>query len=196
MDPATAFVCQCGEAYHPEHAAARGTCVKCGRPLKAEVPPEKQMVTVQCPTCGDINVVPSTVDLAFTRCSSCAVILKVIPPKYNYLVIAEEPNAAYEWFNSVVRKGAPGLCMSTTFPEKLRREYGLPDIELYWLSDTNPGPRTPLPGPSSPPKPLTWLSLAFRPPAKLSTCTRVSYSPPGGTGSVCAAVSGSRSCGR
>ena len=33
--------------------------------------------------------------------------------------------------------------MSTTFPEKLKREYDLPEAaELYWLSDTNPGPRT------------------------------------------------------
>src|SRR3989442_2527799 len=100
------------------------------------------MLTVQCPTCGEINVVEEGVDLESAKCTACSVILKEVPRGYNYLLIADEPHTAYEWFNSVVRKGVPGLCMSTTFPEKLRREYGLPDVELYWLSDTNPGPRT------------------------------------------------------
>jgi len=141
-DLATAYRCECGEAYHPDHAIARGTCVRCGRPLTAPPPPEKKMLTVQCPTCGEINVVEEGVDLASAKCTACSVILKEVPRGYNYLLIADEPHTAYEWFNSVVRKDVPGLCMSTTFPEKLRREYGLPEVELYWVSDTNPGPRT------------------------------------------------------
>ena len=100
------------------------------------------MLTAQCPTCGEINVVEEGLDLAREKCTACGVILKDIPRAYNYLLIADEPHVAYEWFNSVVRKGISGLCMSTTFPEKVRREYGLPDVELYWMSDTNPGPRT------------------------------------------------------
>jgi len=141
-DAATAFVCECGEAYHADHAAERKTCIKCGRPLAAPPPPEARVLTVVCPTCGEVNVLPEGTDLAGAKCSSCGVILKDIARGLNYLLIADEPHAAYEWFNSVVRKGAPGLCMSTTFPEKLRREYGLPDVELYWISDTNPGPHT------------------------------------------------------
>jgi len=141
-DAATAFVCECGEAYHPEHAAERGTCAKCGRPLGAPPPPEKHMLSVQCPTCDEVNLVQEGTDLGAAKCSACNVILKEVARGYNYLLIAEEPHAVYEWFNSVVRKDVPGLCMSTTFPEKLRREYGLPEVELYWISDTNPGPRT------------------------------------------------------
>ncbi len=141
-DAAQAYKCLCGQWYHLPHAAELGTCRNCGRALLADQPPEKKMVTVKCPTCQEINVVEEQVELAFAKCSACGVILKEVPKGYNYLLIADEPHVAYEWFNSVVRKGIPGLCMSTTFPEKLRREYGLPDVELYWMSDTNPGPRT------------------------------------------------------
>jgi len=141
-DAADAVRCTCGQWYHVAHASELGTCKNCGRPLAVEKPPEKRMVTIKCPTCEEINVVEEGLDLHAAKCSACGVILKEVPKGYNYLLVAEEPHAAYEWFNSVVRKGVPGLCMSTTFPEKLRREYGLPDVELYWISDTNPGPRT------------------------------------------------------
>ncbi|HEV8594326.1 MAG TPA: DUF835 domain-containing protein, partial [Thermoplasmata archaeon] len=142
LGSAEAYQCACGQWYHIPHALDLGTCKNCGRALEPGAPPETKMVTVKCPTCQEINVVEEGVDLAFAKCSACGVILKEIPKGYNYLLISDEPHAAYEWFNSVVRKGIPGLCMSTTFPEKLRREYGLPDVELYWVSDTNPGPRT------------------------------------------------------
>ena len=141
-DPADVYVCACGQKYHVAHAAERGTCVNCGRELAPPPPPERRMVTVQCPTCGEINVLEEGTDVSRAKCTACGVILKDVARAYNYLLIADEPHVAYEWFNSVVRKGVPGLCMSTTFPEKVRREYGLPDVELYWVSDTNPGPRT------------------------------------------------------
>ncbi len=140
-DPETAYKCGCGQVYHVEHAT-QGTCGNCGRLLQAAPPPEKRMLTVKCPTCEEVNVVEEGVELTLAKCTSCNGILKEIPKGYNYLLIADEPHVAYEWFASVVRQGGMGLCMSTTFPEKLRREYGLPEVELYWLSDTNPGPRT------------------------------------------------------
>ncbi len=141
-DPEDVYVCACGQKYHVAHAAERGTCVNCGRELAPPPPPERRMVTVQCPTCGEVNVLEEGTDASRAKCTACGVILKDVARAYNYLLIGDEPHVAYEWFNSVVRKGVPGLCMSTTFPEKVRREYGLPDVELYWVSDTNPGPRT------------------------------------------------------
>jgi len=140
-DPATLFRCVCGQTYHAEHAVEVGTCVNCGRPLRA-APPEKQLLTVKCPSCGEINLLAEGADARVAKCTACSSILQEISKGYNYLVIADEPHVAYEWFKGVVKGGVPGLCMSTTFPEKLRREYGLPDVELYWMSDTNPGPRT------------------------------------------------------
>ncbi len=57
---------------------------------------------------------------------------------YNYLVFSEKPRVAYTWFNGFVVKGAPGLCMSTMYPAKVRQECGVPDsAEIVWLSDTS-----------------------------------------------------------
>ena len=142
-DPAMVYKCACGQVYHVEHAAALGTCPNCARTLQVAPPPEKRLVTVKCPWCDEINVLEEEVDLAYTKCTACGIVLKEVARGYNYLIVADEPHIAYEWFRSVAKQGAPGLAMSTTFPEKLRREYGLPDgVELYWVSDTNPGPRT------------------------------------------------------
>ena len=134
------YKCTCGQLYHWAHAAEAGTCLNCRRPLLVE--PPAATVSVTCPSCAENNVVQEDANLAFVKCGNCGVILKEIEPGYNYLLIANDPSAAFAWFNTVVRKGVPGLCMSTTFPDKLRREYGLPEVEVYWLSDTNPGQRT------------------------------------------------------
>ena len=32
--------------------------------------------------------------------------------------------------------------MSTTFPEKLRKEFGFEGVDLYWLTDTDTGPKS------------------------------------------------------
>ena len=142
-DVAHAYRCQCGQVYHRVHAAELGTCANCGRTLDVVPEPGKSMVTIKCPFCGELQVLEERTVLKVTRCEFCHMVLEEIPPRYNYLVITEEPVLAYDWFKAVVKAGTPGLVMSTTFPEKLKREYDLPEgVELYWLSDTSPGPRT------------------------------------------------------
>ncbi|MCK4443893.1 MAG: DUF835 domain-containing protein, partial [Thermoplasmata archaeon] len=39
-------------------------------------------------------------------------------------------------YKTILRKEVPGLCMSTTFPEKLRKEFEISGDNLFWLSDT------------------------------------------------------------
>lgn len=138
-----AYKCPCGETYHKDHAEELGTCGNCGRTLQVIPEPAKAMVTIKCPWCSELQLLAEGTVLKVTRCEACRMVLEEIPTRYNYLVITEEPSLAYDWLKAVVRKGVPGVVMSTTFPDKLKREYELPDgVELYWLSDTSPGPRT------------------------------------------------------
>ncbi len=140
-DSRKAYTCVCGKTYHPEHAAD-GLCINCWRPLESRPSPSEDGNSIRCPTCGEVERIEVDADPARWKCGNCGVILKEIARKYNYLIIGEEPHVAYDWFVSVVRKRIPGLCMSTAFPDKLQREYGLPDIEQYWLSDTAMGTRS------------------------------------------------------
>jgi hypothetical protein len=129
--------------YHRVHAAEAGTCRNCGRLLDVVPEPGESMVTIKCPFCSELQVLEERTVLKVTRCDNCQMILEEIPQRYNYLVITDEPVFAYDWFKAVVKTGTPGLVMSTTFSEKLKREFDLPEgVELYWLSDTNPGTRT------------------------------------------------------
>jgi hypothetical protein len=80
-------------------------------------------------------------DLAAERCVACSSPLKPVERGLNFLVIAPTPEPAYRWFNGLLLQGVPGLVLSKTFPEKLKREYRLETAELFWISDTSPGPK-------------------------------------------------------
>jgi len=137
-----ALKCRCGQVYHESCAADIGRCPNCQRELDVTRPAEKRMVTAKCPSCGEIQIVAETADLMQTRCEACGALLKEIERGYNYLVLAPENDLALEWFHSIVKKDVPGLAMSTTFQEKLRKEFGFEGVDLYWLTDTDSGPKS------------------------------------------------------
>lgn len=128
--------CRCGQLFHEACAARVGKCPSCGAELIPPEEQEKKMVTVECPSCGEIVLVDEGADLIRTHCEACGSILQRVDLGYNYLVVDNNPEAAYEQFKSVLKKGVTGLCISTTYPEKLRKEYALVDVAMYWLSDT------------------------------------------------------------
>lgn len=136
-----AYACACGKSYHREHATD-GMCINCWRPLESGKAMSQETSSIRCPTCDEVEYIGRDADAALWKCGNCGVILKEIARKYNYLIIGAEPHVAIDWFVSVVRKNVPGLCMSTAFPDKLKREYGLPDLDQYWLSDTAMGTRS------------------------------------------------------
>ena len=137
-----ALKCRCGQVYHITCASDIGHCPNCARAFDITRPVERRMITAKCPSCGEIQVVPETADLMQTRCEACGALLKEIERSYNYLVIAPENDLALEWFHSIVKKNVPGLAMSTTFPEKLRKEFGFEGVDLYWLTDTDTGAKS------------------------------------------------------
>jgi hypothetical protein len=139
--------CKCGQLYHEKCAEVIRNCKKCSKslvdlppPVAAAPPPPPaapRTKSVQCPTCGEINKVAIDAELMREKCISCKTILEDVKPGYNYLVVDSEPNVAYSMFTSILKKGYSGLVISTTFPEKLKKEYNMSQCEIIWLTDTS-----------------------------------------------------------
>jgi ribosomal protein S27E len=128
--------CRCGQVFHKDCAAKAERCPNCNRLLEAVKPKEKRMLTIKCPSCSDIVLVEGDADLLRTNCESCGSILQEVAEGYNYLIVDDNPSVAYEEFITILKKEVPGLTISTTFPEKLRKEFDIGDVNLFWLSDT------------------------------------------------------------
>ncbi|MGB9636367.1 MAG: DUF835 domain-containing protein [Thermoplasmata archaeon] len=54
---------------------------------------------------------------------------------YSYLIFESKTEKTFEIFREML-KDSPGLCITTTYPDKVREEYGLNSATIYWLSDT------------------------------------------------------------
>ena len=128
--------CRCGQVFHRDCAAKAERCPNCNRLLEAVKPKEKRMLTVKCPSCGDIVLVEGDADLLKTNCESCGSILQEVAEGYNYLIVDDNASVAYEEYKTILQKDVPGLCISTTFPEKLRKEFDIGESDMFWLSDT------------------------------------------------------------
>lgn len=50
----------------------------------------------------------------------------------SYLVKAKKPDRAFELYNQLAH---PGLCLTTTYPDKLRKRYNIA-TQIYWLSES------------------------------------------------------------
>ena len=96
---------------------------------------EEMIENYQCPTCGEVNRIFPDANLYSTKCKACGVILKDIEPGYNYLLIDNQPANAIELFFSLIKKGNPGLCISTTFPDVLKKKHSLANADVLWLTD-------------------------------------------------------------
>jgi hypothetical protein len=139
--PANAYTCECGKVYHKLCASELLACPECNRTITVQLPKEKT-ITVQCPTCREVQQVREGADLARTKCTHCDTVLRALDEGLNYLVIDKDPGTSYSWLLGMVRRERPTLCMTTTFPEKVVKEYRLEGVDMYWLSDTNPGSKT------------------------------------------------------
>jgi hypothetical protein len=57
--------------------------------------------------------------------------------------LAHDTRVAFEGFSSLVRSGYSGLCLTRTFPEDIRRDYGLKTTPIMWLADEKRGDAIP-----------------------------------------------------
>jgi len=53
-----------------------------------------------------------------------------------YLVEEKRPDLAYRMFRQLLGEGLPGLVITRQYPDRVRREKGLPDAKVLWLSHT------------------------------------------------------------
>ena len=53
-----------------------------------------------------------------------------------YVVKERKPLLAYKLFETSLAQGAPGLCVTRQFPEKVREVFELKDTRILWLSHT------------------------------------------------------------
>ncbi|MCK4266772.1 MAG: DUF835 domain-containing protein, partial [Thermoplasmata archaeon] len=139
--PVTDFLdlvkCKCGQLFHQQCAEVAVNCVNCGTALVEVEEKGPEMMEAQCPTCGEVNKLPEGVDLMTEKCKACGVIMETVETGFNYLVICDEHEIAYELFVSMLKKGNTGLAISTTFPDKLRKSYDMSQSDIVWLTDTS-----------------------------------------------------------
>lgn len=129
--------CKCGQLYHETCAEVARHCTKCGAALVEIIPEGPVKVEVKCPTCGKSNQVEEGLDLLMVKCSACGIILEKVDDGYNYLIVDNEHTTAFKMFVSLMKNGCTGLSISTTFPDKLRKEHDMQKAEVIWLTDTS-----------------------------------------------------------
>ncbi len=140
-EPITDYVdllkCKCGQLYHEKCAEVAKHCTKCGNALVEIVPVGPAKADIKCPTCDKTNSVEEGSDLLLVKCSSCNTILEKIDSGYNYLIVDNDHATAFSMFVALMKGGATGLSISTTFPDKLKKEHDMAKAEVIWLTDTS-----------------------------------------------------------
>jgi uncharacterized repeat protein (TIGR01451 family) len=51
-----------------------------------------------------------------------------------YLIMEENPKKSYDLFKKLIESGQSGLCITRSFPHRVRSMYGIEDIPILWLS--------------------------------------------------------------
>ena len=139
--PITDFVdlhkCKCGHLYHENCAEVAQHCTNCGNALVEIEPTGPVMQDFQCPTCGEMNSIEEDADPLREKCAACGIILEKLDDGYNYLVVSDGHETAFQMFVSMMKSGCTGLSISTTFPDKLKKEHNMAQAEVVWLTDTS-----------------------------------------------------------
>ena len=55
----------------------------------------------------------------------------------NYLIYEDKSDITFKMFNELVSSGSPGLCITTVYPQKLKKMYGMGEAQVFWLSDSS-----------------------------------------------------------
>lgn len=56
---------------------------------------------------------------------------------FNYLIYEDKSDISFKLFNELVNTGSPGLCITTLYPQKLKKMYGMGEAQVFWLSDSS-----------------------------------------------------------
>lgn len=54
-----------------------------------------------------------------------------------YLILEKESDKSYHLFRDILISGERGLCVSRDYPDKIKEEYDLKEVEMIWLSNVD-----------------------------------------------------------
>jgi isoleucyl-tRNA synthetase len=105
------------------------TCGTCGGALRA--------AETACPRCGELVAGSEASEAPATPAPAeeASVDAASLRPGSTVLVKEEHSEESFRRFAEVVRAGARGLCVTRTFPKKIRERFGLADLPVLWLSN-------------------------------------------------------------
>ena len=60
----------------------------------------------------------------------------IIKTELNYLLYEDRPDKSFKILAKLIEDGHPSLCISTVYPDKLRKIYDLEEALIVWLTDS------------------------------------------------------------
>ncbi len=125
------FRCSCGLTMHVSCAEKALTCPQCGEPLV-----QLKTRSIQCRTCGETFLYSGEEDAYSIQCTKCGAFQEEIKPGTNYLIADEDPRNAFMMIRAMGLSNRPAMCLTSSFPGKIRSDYDLKDVLVKWFSDS------------------------------------------------------------
>jgi hypothetical protein len=108
-------------------------CPFCDAPVPSDA--------VNCPSCGTNlrlgakGATPATTLRVEIQEPPASRELPELQRSSTYLVKEETPAMSYRLFIRTIAAGVKGFCITRTYPEKVRQQFGLPGVPILWLSN-------------------------------------------------------------
>jgi hypothetical protein len=125
------FQCSCGLTMHVDCAEKAQTCPQCGQPLV-----QLNTRSISCRACGEVFLYSGDEDAYSIQCTKCGAFQEEIIPGKNYFIVDEEPRNAFMMIRAMGLSNRPALCLTTSFPGKIRSDYNLENVLIKWFSDS------------------------------------------------------------
>lgn len=126
------FQCGCGLIMHVDCAEKVQNCPACGQPLV-----QLRTRSIQCRACGETFLYSGDEDSYSIQCTKCGAFQEEIKPGKNYLIVDTDPRNAFMMIRAMGLSNRPAMCMTTSFPGKIRSDYDLKDVSIKWFSDSS-----------------------------------------------------------
>lgn len=125
------FQCGCGLIMHVDCAEKAQNCPSCGQPLV-----QLRTRSIQCKICGETFLHSGDEDSYSIQCAKCGSFQEEIRPGRNYLIVDSDPRNAFMMIRAMGLSNKPAMCLTTSFPGKIRSDYDLKDVAIKWFSDS------------------------------------------------------------
>ena len=125
------FQCSCGLTMHVDCAQKAQNCPSCGQPLV-----QLRTRSIQCRVCDETFLHSGDEDSYSIQCTKCGAFQDEIKARKNYLIADSDPRNAFMMIRAMGLSDKPAMCLTTSFPGKVRSDYDLKDVAIKWFSDS------------------------------------------------------------